>query len=250
MSALLETKNLSKSFGGLQALSDISLEVEEGMICGVIGPNGAGKTTLVNCITGFLNPSQGRVTVGGEDITGRRPWNIAHAGVARTFQIVKPFRQFTVRENVAMGTMFGSQSDRFLSDGGRTDELLHRVGLHDKSELQARDLTVAEARRLELAKGLSMRPRLLFLDEVMAGLRPHEVDDAVRLIHSVRDEGVTVVAIEHVMRAIMAISDIIFVLHEGRELTRGTPEEVASDQRVVEAYLGKRYTARKDQDDA
>lgn len=247
---MLEINNLSKNFGGLTALADVSLEVEEGMICGIIGPNGAGKTTLVNCITGFLKPTLGSVVVGGEDITGRKPWDIAHAGVARTFQIVKPFREFTVRENVAMGAMFGSLSDRSASDGGRTDELLRRVGLHDKAEMPARDLTVAEARRLELAKSLSMRPRLLFLDEVMAGLRPHEVDDAVRLIHVVRDEGITVVAIEHVMRAIMAISDIIFVLHEGKELTRGAPEEVASDQRVVEAYLGKRYAAHRDQDDA
>lgn len=245
MNVLLETQGLSRHFGGLVALSDVSLKVERGSVCGIIGPNGAGKTTLINVITGFLKPSSGRVLVDGNDITGAKPWEVAAARVARTFQIVKPFRDLTVRENVAVGAMFGSGRRRSLGQSrADADDVLERVGLADRATAMAGELTVAGARRLELAKALAMRPELLFLDEVMAGLRPQEIDQAVVLIRALKDEGVTIVAIEHVMKAILAISDVIFVLHEGKELLQGPPEKVAADSRVIEAYLGERYAKR------
>jgi branched-chain amino acid transport system ATP-binding protein len=245
VTALLETRNLSRRFGGLVALRDVSLEVQRGSVCGIIGPNGAGKTTLINVITGFMKPSSGRVLIDGRDITGAKPWVVARAHVARTFQIVKPFRDLTVRENVAMGSMFGSGKRRSLSQSRLdADDVLERVGLADRATAMAGELTVAEARRLELGKALAMRPQLLFLDEVMAGLRPQEIDQAVLLIRSLKDQGITIVAIEHVMKAILAISDVIFVLHEGKELLHGPPEQVASDTRVIEAYLGERYAKR------
>jgi branched-chain amino acid transport system ATP-binding protein len=243
---LLETQGLSRSFGGLQAVSDVSIKVPEARVLGVIGPNGAGKTTLINLITGHLAPTSGQVMIGGRDLTGQKPWTIAHAGVARTFQIVKPFRAMTVEENVAIGAMFcadGASSVRAGLD--LSEEILTRVGLADKAESRPGELSVADTKRLELAKALAMRPRLLLLDEVMAGLRPNEVNDSVELIKGLQSEGITIVAIEHVMKAIMAISDEVFVLHEGRELAKGPPHEIAHDQRVIEAYLGKRYARRQ-----
>jgi len=242
---ILETQAVSRRFGGLHALSDVSFHVEEGSITGVIGPNGAGKTTLINVITGFLGPSSGRVLVEGQDVTGAKPWKIAHLGVSRTFQVVKPFRDLSVRENVAIGGMFGPRGARSLARSlRRADEVLERVGLGGKIHAMARDLSVAEAKRLELARALAMGPALLLLDEVMGGLRPQEIDRAVDLVRSLRDEGITIVAIEHVMKAIMAVSDHILVLHQGRTLAWGRPDEVVGDERVISAYLGERYARR------
>ncbi|MGH2735488.1 MAG: ABC transporter ATP-binding protein [Actinomycetota bacterium] len=244
MSAL-ETSELSVRFGGLDAVNSVSLEVEEGSILGLIGPNGAGKTTLVNAVTGFVKPSRGRVAVGGRDVTGRKPWDVARAGAARTFQIVKPFRDMTVCENVAIGSMFGPGDGKSLKDSlGEAERMLERVGLADKAEARPGELPIADNKRLELAKALAMRPRLLLLDEVMAGLRPTEIEKSVELIRSLRDEGLTIVVIEHVMKAIMAVSDTIIVLHEGKELVAGLPDEIAKDERVIEAYLGERYAKR------
>ena len=178
-------------------------------------------------------------------MTGERPWTIARLRVARTFQIVKPFRNMTVRENVAIGGMFGSQ--RASSARGaieHADEALERVGLLDKADASPGDLSVADARRLELAKALSMGPRLLLLDEVMAGLRPGEIQPALDLIASLKEEGVTVLVVEHVMKAIMAVSDSLLVMHEGSVLAEGDPETVMKDERVIEAYLGQRYAER------
>jgi branched-chain amino acid transport system ATP-binding protein len=243
---VLETRGLSRSFGGLVAVDDVSLSVDEGQVLGIIGPNGAGKSTLVNLITGHLRPSAGSVVVDGRDLTGAKPWDVARSRVARTFQIVKPFRGLTVRENVAIGAMYGPGDHTSVAEGReRADEVLARVGLGDRAEVPPGELSVADARRLELAKALAMSPRLLLLDEVMAGLRHSEIDPALDLIRSFRDEGITVVAVEHVMRAILAVSDEVLVLHEGRELTRGTPEEVVEDERVIEAYLGQRFARRQ-----
>ena len=245
MSALLQTKDLTVRFGGLEALSNVSLDVEEGSIVGLIGPNGAGKTTLVNVITGSIAPSSGRVSVGGDDVTGRKPWEVAKAGVSRTFQIVKPFRGMTVRENVAIGAMFGPRSTSSLKESLEgADVVLERVGLTDRADALPGELPVADNKRLELAKALAMKPRLLFLDEVMAGLRPAEIERSVQLVRSLRDDGLTIVVIEHVMKAIMALSDVVAVLHEGKELARGSPEDIARDDRVIEAYLGERYARR------
>ena len=243
--AALETEGLSRRFGGLAAVQDVSISVPQGTVLGVIGPNGAGKSTLINLITGHVKPSAGRVRVAGRDVTGERPWTIAKARVARTFQIVKPFRDLTVRENAAIGAMFGPDAERGVRRAAaRADEVLERVGLADRADASPGDLSVADARRLELAKALAMNPRVLLLDEVMAGLRHGEIDPALALIRSLRDEGMTIVAVEHVMRAIMSISDTVLVMHEGRELVTGPPERVVEDDRVIEAYLGERYAQR------
>ena len=244
--AILEVRNLSKRFGGLWALRDVSFSVAKGQIVGIIGPNGAGKSTLVNLVTGQLRPTSGQIFIEGKDLTGARPWVIAKNRVARTFQIVKPFRGLTVRENVAIGAMNGYDRDRSVLDALATaDELLNLVGIAQHAESAPGQLSVADARRLELAKALACRPRLLLLDEVMAGLRHQEIDAAVELIHRLRDGGITIVAIEHVMKAIISISDQVLVLHHGSILAVGPPRQVLSDERVVEAYLGNRYVRRK-----
>jgi branched-chain amino acid transport system ATP-binding protein len=242
----LEVRNLSRRFGGLWALRDVSFSVHEGEILGVIGPNGAGKSTLINLITGHLRPTSGRVLIAGHDVTGLRPWTIVHDGVARTFQIVKPFRGLTVRENVAIGAMHGNQRDRTVRDALATaDEVLELVGISKHAKAAPSQLSVADARRLELAKALATRPRLLLIDEVMAGLRTQEIDGAVELIHRLRDSGITVVAVEHVMKAIVSVSDALLVLHQGSILTMGSPAEVLADPRVIEAYLGHRFVQRR-----
>lgn len=244
--AILEVRNLSRRFGGLWALRDVSFSVAKGQIVGIIGPNGAGKSTLINLVTGQLRPTTGQILIDGKDVTGARPWVIATNRVARTFQIVKPFRGLTVRENVAIGAMNGYDRDRSVLDALATaDELLDLVGIAHRAESAPGQLSVADARRLELAKALACRPRLLLLDEVMAGLRHQEIDSAVELIHRLRDGGITIVAIEHVMKAIISISDHVLVLHHGSILAEGPPHQVLSDERVVEAYLGNRYVRRK-----
>jgi branched-chain amino acid transport system ATP-binding protein len=245
VSAVLEVDGLGRRFGGLEAVHDLSFTLSEAETLGVIGPNGAGKSTLVNLITGHLKPSAGRVVIGGRDVTGAKPWAIAEAGVARTFQIVKPFRDLTVRENVAIGSMFGSSRARSATEAiARAGEVLERVGLADRADAEPGGLSVADARRLELAKALAMRPRLLLLDEVMAGLRPREIEAALELIGSLKDEGITIIVVEHVMKAIMSVSDSVLVMHEGGELVHGRPREVVEDERVIEAYLGQRYAQR------
>ncbi len=242
---ILEVQHLTRRFGGLRAVDDVSFAVAAGSILGIIGPNGAGKSTLINLITGHVRPSGGRILVQGRDVTGRRPWTIAHAEVARTFQIVKPFRGLTVRENVAIAAMHGNSRDRTVLDALATAETtLAVVGIPERAGALPTQLSVADARRLELAKALGCRGRLLLLDEVMAGLRPKEIDTAVELIHRLRLAGITVVAVEHVMKAILSISDSVLVLHQGRVLTMGAPREVLSDPRVIEAYLGHRYAQR------
>ena len=243
---ILQVRKLSKRFGGLWAVRDVSFAVAEGQILGIIGPNGAGKSTLINLITGHLRPTSGQVLIHGDDVTGSRPWVIAHDRVARTFQIVKPFRGLTVRENVAIGAMHGSERDRSVRDALATaDRVLDLVGIAQHAGAAPSQLSVADARRLELAKALACRPRLLLIDEVMAGLRQKEIEAAVELIHKLRDSGISIVAVEHVMKAIVAISDRVLVLHHGTVLTEGPPQEVLGDQRVIEAYLGRRYVKRR-----
>ncbi|HYM96049.1 MAG TPA: ABC transporter ATP-binding protein [Candidatus Sulfotelmatobacter sp.] len=243
--AILEVRKLSKRFGGLWALRNVSFSVMEGQILGIIGPNGAGKSTLINVITGHARPTSGQVLIGGKDVTGSRPWVIAHDRVARTFQIVKPFRGLTVRENVAIGAMNGNEPDGSVRDALVTaDRLLSLVGIEQHAHAAPSQLSVADARRLELAKALACRPRLLFVDEVMAGLRHQEIESAVELIHRLRDGGITIVAVEHVMKAIVSISDHVLVLHHGSVLAEGPPHDVLADARVVEAYLGHRYARR------
>jgi branched-chain amino acid transport system ATP-binding protein len=242
---LLEVRGLGRRFGGLEAVRDVSFQVPRGQTLGVIGPNGAGKSTFVNLVTGHLRPTSGTVLVDGHDITGAKPWTVARHGVARTFQIAKPFRGMTVRENVAVGVLYGpgrtDSKRRALADA---DALLERVGLADRARATPGELAVADARRLELAKALALKPKLLLLDEVMAGLRTAEIEPSLALIGELKAEGMTIVVVEHVMKAIVAVSDHVLVLNQGSVLTSGPPREVLSDQRVIEAYLGHRYARR------
>jgi len=242
---ILETRDLGRRFGGLHALSGLSFSVSAGRTLGVIGPNGAGKSTFINLVTGHIRPTSGRILIDGVDLTGAKPWVVARARVARTFQIVKPFRGMTVRENVAVGVLYGPQGTRIMSEALRqADEVLEQVGIADRADRHPSELTVADARRLEFAKALALRPRLLLLDEVMAGLRHSEIEPSLELIRRLKAEGMTIIAVEHVMKAILAISDEVLVLHQGRLLTSGQPREVLSDPRVIEAYLGHRYARR------
>jgi branched-chain amino acid transport system ATP-binding protein len=243
---LLAATNLSRRFGGLTALQGVDLDLVPGRLLGVIGANGAGKSTLINLLTGHLQPSSGRVTIDGLDYTGARPWRIAHAGVARTFQIVKPFRGMNVLDNIALGGMFGrSGSTRPARARQAALLLMERVGLGGKAELNPAELSVADARRLELARALALGPRVLLLDEVLAGLRPNEIQPAVELIAGLRRDGLALLMVEHVVHAIAGICDEILVLHHGEVLTRGPAAQVLSDDRVVAAYLGSRYAARQ-----
>jgi len=246
---VLETRGLGRSFGGLRAVSDVSFSVPEGQVLGVIGPNGSGKSTFINLVTGHIKPTQGRVLIDGRDLTGARPWVIAHARVARTFQIVKPFRGMSVRENVAVGILYGPQGTNVMAHALKAaDEVLEEVGIAGLGDRPPGELSVADARRLEFAKALALRPRLLLLDEVMAGLRHTEIEPSLELIRSLKARGITVIVVEHVMKAILAVSDRVLVLHQGQVLTSGDPREVLADPRVIEAYLGHRYAKRRETD--
>ncbi len=243
---VLEVQGLGRRFGGLQAVSDISFSVPAGQVLGLIGPNGAGKSTFINLVTGHIKPTSGRVLIDGRDLTGAKPWTIAHAGVARTFQIVKPFRGMSVRENVAVGILYGPDKVGLMSTALRkADEVLDEVGLIDEADSAPSELSVASARRLEFAKALALEPRLLLLDEVMAGLRPGEIDPSLELIRRLKARGLTVIVVEHIMKAINAVSDKVLVMNRGAALRSGTPEEVLADPEVIEAYLGHRFAKRQ-----
>jgi branched-chain amino acid transport system ATP-binding protein len=245
---IVVARSLSKRFGGLQAVRSVSLELRPGHLLGVIGPNGAGKSTLIDLLTGHQRPGAGTVHIDGRDMTGARPWRTAKAGVSRTFQIAKPFRGMTVVENVAVGALFGARSAGWVSLASarrQAMDALARVGLADRAELTPAELSVADSRRLELARALALRPRVLLLDEVLAGLRPVEIAAALQLIDSLRADGLALLMVEHVMKAIAAVSDDVLVLHHGEVLTTGTPSAVLSDPRVIEAYLGARYAAKE-----
>jgi len=243
---LLVARDLTCRFGGLLAVQGVSLELSPGRLLGVIGANGAGKSTLINMLTGHQRPTSGTVTIEGSDYTGARPWRITHAGVARTFQIAKPFRGMSVLDNVALGALFGQSRALPLATAKRhARELLERVGLGGKDELTPSELSVADARRLELAKALALRPKVLLLDEVLAGLRPAEIDPALALIDSLRRDGLALLMVEHLVRVLSSVSDELLVLHHGQVLTRGPAQEVLHDERVVAAYLGSRYAARQ-----
>jgi branched-chain amino acid transport system ATP-binding protein len=245
MSGLLEADGLCRHFGGLKAVDGVSLTLEPGTVLGLIGPNGAGKSTLLNLMSGCERPTAGRLVVDGRDLTGARPWTFARAGVARTFQIGKPFRRLTVAENVMTGALYGSEPERRRSEArARCQAILERVGLADRADARVAELPVGAVRRLELARALAQRPRLLFLDELMAGLRAADIATVLDLIRSVRDDGVAVVFVEHVVRAVFAVSDNVLVLERGRALARGTPAEIAVDERVIAAYLGRRHAER------
>jgi branched-chain amino acid transport system ATP-binding protein len=238
---ILELNQVKKYFGGIKAIEDFSLSVDEGEIVGLIGPNGAGKSTLFNCVAGVFPPTAGEIFFQGDKVNRQKPWDLCRKGLARTFQIVKPFATRTVLYNVMVGT-FATTAKRSEAER-RALEVLRRLHMEDKKDVRSGSLTIADRKRLEIAKALATRPKLLLLDEVMAGLRPTEVDEMVAIIKSLRDDGMTIFVIEHIMRAIMALSDRIAVLHFGTKIAEGPPQQVAHDERVIKAYLGDEYGA-------
>jgi len=242
----LELKNVTKRFGGVAAVDDVTFAIGKGEILGVIGPNGAGKTTLLNCISGVYRLDGGDVRWQGESIAGLAPFRVARLGIGRTFQIVKPFTSMTVRENVVAGALFGSDEDRprLGAAFGRADGVLELVGLRSKADLPVSAMTIPDRKRLEVARAVATRPKLLLLDEVMAGLNPVEIDDALEMVRAVHQSGVTVVLIEHVMRVIVGVCARVVVLDVGRMLADGPPDVVLRDERVIQAYLGERYARR------
>jgi branched-chain amino acid transport system ATP-binding protein len=235
--ALLEVSGVSKSFSGLKAVQNVTFEVPEGKIVGLIGPNGAGKTTCFNLIAGVYKTDTGTVTMNGVRIDGKRPDEVCRAGIGRTFQIVKPFAGLSVLDNVVVGALNATSS---VSEArAKADEVLEILGLAPKRMQAASTLTLPDRKRLEVARALATQPKLLLLDEVMAGLRPTEVDQMVRVLLDLNKRGLTILLIEHVMRAVMALSGNIIVLHHGELISRGTPEQIAKDPKVLECYLGE-----------
>jgi branched-chain amino acid transport system ATP-binding protein len=233
---MLEVRGLSKSFGGLKAVDQASLDVRQGEIIGLIGPNGAGKTTLFAAIAGFHAPDAGRVAFEGKDITGLPPHRICAAGMVRTFQITQPFAKISVRENIMVGAYFRT-ADRKLAER-EAEAVAGMVDMAGQLDQMGADLTVAGRKRLELARALATGPRLLLLDEVMAGLNPTEITEIVQVIRAIRESGVTILLIEHVMQAVTSLAERVYVLNQGRMIAEGTPAAIADNPEVIEAYLG------------
>ena len=241
---ILKLDRVSKAFGGIHALRQISFALEEGQVVALIGPNGAGKTTLVNLITGVYRASGGRIAFRGTDVTRQRPFQAARRGLARTFQIVQPFPRMSVLENVAAGALFGGGHAGMDEAMAAAREQLEFTGLSDLADRPASALTLAERKGLELAKSLAMKPHLLMLDEVNAGLNSSEIDGALALIRSIARRGITILVIEHVMKVIFSLADRVLVLHHGELIADGVPSDIAGQQRVIEAYLGEKFARR------
>ena len=238
--AMLEVNGLSKNFGGLAAVSDLSLTIRRGEIFGVIGPNGAGKTTLLNLITGYLAASKGSILFEGRELRGLSPSKICHRGIARTFQVVRPFVEMSVIDNVMTGALFApTRRISMVEARTRAGSALDLVGLLDKRDMPAGELTIGEKKKLELARALATKPRLLFLDEVMAGLAGGEVEVLMDVVERVADSGTTILMIEHLVGVILALTDRVLVLDFGRELFQGAPEDVVAHPEVINSYLGK-----------
>jgi branched-chain amino acid transport system ATP-binding protein len=242
---ILQVQNVTKRFGGLQALTDVTFELPDGQILGLLGPNGAGKTTLFNVINGVYAPEGGRITFRGKEITGWPPYRVAHSGLARTHQVVRPLNELTVRENAMVGACFGRERHSLASAAVVADDVLAQVGLTERARQITGSLNVAQKKRLELARALAARPYLLLLDEVLAGLNPTEIALMVETVRRIRDDGVTILMIEHVMQAVMNVSDRVLVLDYGILIAEGRPQEVANNPKVVEAYLGDPKLAQK-----
>jgi branched-chain amino acid transport system ATP-binding protein len=241
---ILEVKNLNKRFGGLLAVSDVSFHIDQGEIVGLIGPNGAGKTTTFNLISGTFTPTSGKIMFKGENIVGLKPYQICHKGMCRTFQSIKLFRHLSVRENVLLSSLFRTNTNNKQAQN-EVDGYLEFVGLLDKADLPALSLNIGDQKRLEVARALATKPEFLLLDEVMAGLNPTEVEAAIRLIKQINAKGITILIIEHVMRAIMDVSQRVIVMHYGAKLCEGAPEAVCTDPEVIRVYLGESITNAK-----
>jgi len=245
MTPLLEVRNIDKRFGGLLAVSDVSFSLNKGEILGLIGPNGAGKTTLFNVVNGVHRCDAGAITFDGLDITGMSPDKVVRLGLARTHQIVQPLANMSVLENVTVGACFGRERLGLNAARGVAHQVLEQVGLESRAGTLARSLTIAGKKRLEVARALAASPKLLLLDEVLAGLNPTEIAQMVELVRSIRDRGIAVFMIEHLMQAVMSLSDRIVVLNFGQKLAEGRPEEVANNPEVIQAYLGDANIAEK-----
>ncbi len=243
---LLEGKKVTKMFGGLTAVADVDFELHEGEIFGLIGPNGAGKTTLLNLINGVFPITRGELFFGGKRLNGLKPYQIARLGIGRAFQIVRAFEGLTVKENVLVGNLFGRKKPKDIKKGLKEVEvILEFLGLAAKMDYMVSEITIADRKRLELARALSMEPKLLLLDEVMAGLNPREVEDLMATIVQINKKGVSILLIEHVMKAVMGISHRIMVLQFGKRIALGSPQEIAGNQKVIESYLGERFAKKE-----
>lgn len=241
---ILEGKNLTKNFGGLVAVAGVDFFVDQGEVLGLIGPNGAGKTTLFNLISAALVPNPGTITFKGKNITRIKPYKVSRMGIARTFQTVKIFSNMSVFDNVRVGALFGTSTRLSSAEADRvTSELLSFVELSGQGYSLAKDLTLANQKRLEVARAMATRPELLLLDEMMAGLTYTEVAQAMDLVEKIHKKGITIIMIEHVMKAIMSVCDRIIVLHHGKKIAEGTPQEIAKNETVVEVYLGEQSHA-------
>jgi branched-chain amino acid transport system ATP-binding protein len=244
---LLEGTQMTLSYGGVRALDGVDVSIQKGEVLGIIGPNGAGKTTLFNAISGLVPLAKGQIVFNGRVLKGMSPHRITRLGIARTFQIVKPFSRLTVRENVTIGAFYGSRTRRSMTEAYRVvDTVLQQVGLDSRKNSYARDLSVIEQKKLELARALATNAQLILLDEVMAGLGTGDIDRLSELLISLKKEGYALMVVEHVMRAVMTISDRVIVLHHGQKIAEGTPELISRDDTVIAAYLGERYAKAKE----
>jgi branched-chain amino acid transport system ATP-binding protein len=238
----LKIDDLCKSFGGLMAVSHLGFEVQEGEIIGLIGPNGSGKTTMLNLLTGFLKPDSGTIAFRGENVGGLPRYRMSQKGVGRTFQLTKTFFEFTALQNVMVGRSYGQQPARSQRQAAEESlQILEQVGLGDKARMPAKNLTLMQRKMLELARALASKPRLLLLDELMAGLNPGETEEACSLIRRIRAAGMTIIVVEHIVQAICGVSDRVLVLNMGAKIAEGPPEAIIHDPHVIEVYLGKSY---------